>query len=148
MVSGVAVVPLGCLCCLECSPISPSNSSLRAQPLGHFWETALKIPLLCVHRVLFGPHLPTGLFHASCLLTHLSPRGTRSSLGTKLSLIHLWESRCSQGPHRADSWRTCLEWDINAGSQTSERAFGSDEARSPVCSWEDFAGGLLTGATV
>lgn len=66
-------MPLGCLCCLECSPISPSNSSLRAQPLGHFWETALKIPLLCVHRVLFGPHLPTGLFHASCLLTHLSP---------------------------------------------------------------------------
>ena len=92
--------------------------------------------------------LPTGLFHASCLLICL-PRGARSFLGTELSLIHLWEPRCSQGPHRADSWRMCLEWDINAGSQTfSECAFGSNEARSPACSWEGFAGRLPTGATV
>jgi len=78
---GSSVVPLGCLCCLECSPISRSNSPLRAQPLGHFLkETALKIPVLCVHRVLFAPHSPRDSFML-VVYSSVSPGGPGASWG-------------------------------------------------------------------
>lgn len=116
---------LCCPHCLECPPI-PLSHSLSGPGLGAIFGRRPSISLSSMFASFgLGLTSPRDSFMLVVLFICL-PHGTRSSLGTELSLIHLWEPRCSCGPHRAGSSGTCLKWENKAGSRTfSEHACGS-----------------------
>ena len=112
--------------CLECPPIPLSDSLSGPSPgaiVGRRPSISSSSMFASFSLDLTSPR--DSFMLVVCLLTCL-PHGTRSSLGTGLSLIQLWEPRCSCGPHRSGSSGMCLEWENDAGSRTfSEHAFGS-----------------------
>lgn len=84
-------------------PSHPQTHLSGPSPWAVSWNCPRR-SLSCVHRVLFWTSPPTGLFHASCLLTHLSPLGDHRAVSGPTPL----GAQMLPGSTQADSWRMCL----------------------------------------
>lgn len=86
---------LCCSFCLECAPVPLSDPPLRAQLWGRPPPEHPHPP--CVSLSVDLPS-PWASFVIAVCLRICFPHPTRSSLGTGLSLVHLWEPGVLLGP--------------------------------------------------